>query len=512
MKTFKKALSIILGAAMILSCVAGMQISASAEGNTLDLKVGTATVDNGVVTVPVVVDANTGFQALTVPVSYDDAVLDLVSAEKNAKFAGDLGDSAVVGPTDANPFKMMWAYALTTENVTATGTIATLTFNVVEGATAESTDITLNVTEAWDVAKDDVVATATAGTVDLVKEPVGPVVDSTLNAQGTSLGFGTSSLQLTFRYMQNNLNKYYDVELVIVPEKYDTLTFNLVETPEEIVIPKEKLNVIGNVFYTYIYEDIQLYELGLDIDYYVRAYDDDGDNVADYVSDVVSVSPAGSLKELYATLSANAETNAKLLTVITDTLIVGDEAAKYFGKVGSDLANADSIIDEFDTSRATSEIATVNDTDIHNATNSNFGTVSSCANWVFKSAAIGKAPYFSYRIKTGGIDINKLSFTVSYTQTTGMGTTGTYTKTFTSADTDNLYAAGTAFIMFKFDEVGLADGDADIDIVANYDGAEVFNAKYSLETYLGSNLDNESLGAISSALVKLGISCSAYFA
>ena len=59
MKTLKKALSIILGVAMILSCVAGMQISASAEGNTLDLKVGTATVDNGVVTVPVVVDANT---------------------------------------------------------------------------------------------------------------------------------------------------------------------------------------------------------------------------------------------------------------------------------------------------------------------------------------------------------------------------------------------------------------------------------------------------------------------
>ena len=168
MKTLKKALSIILGVAMILSCVAGMQISASAEDanpSAVALEVGTATVADGVVTVPVEVTSNPGFQALTLEVGYEEAVLDLVSAEKNAKFAGDLGDSAVVGPTDANPFKMMWAYALTTENVTATGTIATLTFNVVEGATAESTDITLNVTEAWDVAKDDVVATATAGTV-----------------------------------------------------------------------------------------------------------------------------------------------------------------------------------------------------------------------------------------------------------------------------------------------------------------------------------------------------------
>ena len=87
MKTLKKALSIILGVAMILSCVAGMQISASAEGNTLDLKVGTATVDNGVVTVPVVVTNNPGFQTLAVTVGYDNTVLALTGAVKNAEFA-----------------------------------------------------------------------------------------------------------------------------------------------------------------------------------------------------------------------------------------------------------------------------------------------------------------------------------------------------------------------------------------------------------------------------------------
>ena len=165
MKTFKKALSIILGAAIMLSCLFGMQVSVAAEGTTLDVAVGEATVADGVVTVPVEVKNNPGFQALTVTVAYDNTVLTLTNAVKNTKiFTAE--DSAVFGPTDANPFKMMWAYALTTENVTATGTIATLTFNVVEGATAESTDITLNVSEAWDVAKDDVVATATAGTVE----------------------------------------------------------------------------------------------------------------------------------------------------------------------------------------------------------------------------------------------------------------------------------------------------------------------------------------------------------
>ena len=102
----------------MLSCVAGMQVSDAAEG-TVALSVGEATVADGVVTVPVVVDANTGFQSLAVTVSYDDAVLDLVSAEKNAKF-GATDDVAAFGPYDANPFKMMWAYAYNTENVTAT--------------------------------------------------------------------------------------------------------------------------------------------------------------------------------------------------------------------------------------------------------------------------------------------------------------------------------------------------------------------------------------------------------
>lgn len=494
MKTLKKALSIILGLAIMLSCVAGMQVSVAAEG-TVALSVGEATVADGVVTVPVVVDANAGFQSLAVTVSYDDAVLDLVSAEKNAKF-GAADDVAAFGPYDANPFKMMWAYAYSTENVTATGTIATLTFNLVD-ETAETADITLAVTEAWDVAGNEVAATtAEKETVDLV---TGPTVDPSLVVAGASVGYGVSSLQIGFRVRKTVIQKYDSMQLVIIPQKYDTTSFNLVD-PEEIVVPL----AVGGTFTTYNYTDIYLYELGLNIDYLLRAYDAEGNLVA--VSETFTTSAASYLKTQYA-----ASTDSKFRTLVADTLVVGAEAAKNFGKEGSDLANAPSILEGFDTSEASATYGNLNTVNTHDAIDAAWGTASTCAHQSRISVSIGKVPYFTYRVKGGSsLDINKLSFTVSYTQATGAGgATAPYSKTFTAAD-GSVYKSGS-FIMFKFDQIGLLDGDKDISIVANYDGANVFNATYSIQTYLGANTTS-TIGDFAVALIKLGASAGIYMA
>ena len=166
MKTFKKALSIILGAAIMLSCLFGMQVSVAAEGTTLDVAVGEATVADGVVSVPVVVTNNPGFQTLAVTVGYDNTVLTLTGAAKNAEFATAKAPGndvpAEVGEISPDFKTIQWAYVA--EAVTAEGTIATFTFAVAEGVTAESTEITLTLAEAWDGA-NDVTANATAGTV-----------------------------------------------------------------------------------------------------------------------------------------------------------------------------------------------------------------------------------------------------------------------------------------------------------------------------------------------------------
>ena len=178
MKTLKKALSVILGLAIMLSCVMGMQVSVAAEGTNLKLAVGKATVDGTTVKVPVNVVTNPGFAQLAVEVNYDANVLELVSGDKNKAFS-DSVDAGAFGPTTANPFRMMWAFwgvdgteANGNANITATDTIATLTFKVVDD-TVGTTNIDIEVTEAWDVNGDDVAATATAtgGTVNFVTEP-----------------------------------------------------------------------------------------------------------------------------------------------------------------------------------------------------------------------------------------------------------------------------------------------------------------------------------------------------
>ena len=290
------------------------------------------------------------------------------------------------------------------------------------------------------------------------------------------------------------------MELVIIPQKYDTTNYNLVAEPTEIVVPYASLAGTGT-FRTYAYTDIFLYELGLEIQYMLRGTDAKGNPVQ---SPVYSTSPAAYLKNLYGQSS----TTEALRTVITDTLIVGDESAKSMSinNPDSDLAKASSIIEGFDISKATPSVDTYNTVDTHNATNADWGDGSTGTHRMSKSVAIGKAPSVSWRIRGGSsIDLDKFSVRVTYSRVDGTGATVNYDKTFTSANTANIYKSGS-FAFFKFDEIGLVAGNADLNIVATYDGAEVFNAVYSAETYLGANMDSSSIGGIATALIKLGIS------
>ena len=327
----------------------------------------------------------------------------------------------------------------------------------------------------------------------------GPAIDDTLVFAGAAVGFGTSSLQVNFRIRNNLLTKYSNMELVIIPQKYDATTLNLVEDVEEIVVPYAKLAGTGT-FRTYAYADIYLYELGLEIQYMLRGVDTNGNTV---VSPTYSTSPANYLKTL-------TPSDDLMATLIADTLVAGEKAAIAFGAEGSDLAAAPSILEGFDYSAATEEfnMESCNKVDTHNATNADWGDGSTGTHRMSKSVTIGKVPYISYRIRGGSsIDLDKLSVNVTYTQITGVGTTAQYNRTFTSADTANLYKNGS-FVLFKFDAIGLGDGNSDITFVATYDGAEVFNSEYSIETYFYNNMNSLStdLQELATALLKLGSS------
>lgn len=505
-KLFKKALACCLVAALALTCFVGA-LTVNAENATGSAVVTGTTVTEGAdeATVKVTLTSNDakGIHAAIVTVSSDfGAITSVVDADETNNFWVDEGD------INGNTFLVQ----ARSNEVNATEINLNVTFKA-ETAPAVGTypvAITAGTVPAasWDEVVTEFTTLTGADIVVEADEPevIEPVVDSALKFQGASVGFGTSSLQINFRVRNTVLALYDDMEVVIIPQKYDMTTLNLVAEPTEIVINKADLAAAGSTMKSYLYTDIQLYELGLDIDYMLRAYDAEGNLVA--ISDTFTTSPATYLKTSYGSSS-----DAKFRTLVTDTLIVGDEAATNMANsyTDSDLAKATSIIDGFDISEATATVDSYNTVDEFNSYNADYGSTNKATHWVRKSVSIGKVPFITYRVRdtASALDLEKLAFNVSYTQVSADGTETAYNETFTTANGDISVSSG--WISFKFDAIGLQDGDKDIFVEVSYDGTVVCDSTYSVETYLGANMSG-SLGGLATALIKLGISFRAYSA
>ena len=488
MKTLKKALSIILGLAIMLSCVAGMQVSVAAEG-TVALSVGEATVADGVVTVPVVVDANAGFQSLAVTVSYDDAVLDLVSAEKNAKF-GAADDVAAFGPYDANPFKMMWAYAYSTENVTATGTIATLTFNLVD-ETAETADITLAVTEAWDVAGNEVAATtAEKETVDLV---TGPVLDTSIE-QGNSYAAVNDTISLVFLLKHKTVtNAGYDDYKVEFSRQTFTNQYMYNETLD--VQDVAKTTATSSTSY-YQYSGIGMYEMNIPIIVTVKCYKD-SEYVA-YNQFTLNV------KDMIIAVYNNANTADSMKTLIVDLLNLGAEAQKYFGTEGTDLADVKLPTEGFDVEQTTvfdpESLATTENYELGEGYADSGITASFNLN-------IAKNPGVYYvigKMATGSYPRADVVIETAYTN--GLNS---------NVVTDNVVGTDATFAgsryYYVFNKVAFYDLSQVVTTTVKHNGNTVVTIEYTVESYIKKNYTSDTQGELLIALAKFSKSARYHF-
>jgi len=318
----------------------------------------------------------------------------------------------------------------------------------------------------------------------------GAIQDDTLVIAGASVGYDTSSLKFTFRVKKTMFAKYDTVKLAITAQKYDTSTFNLTD-PTVLSLGEDQLTSAGS-FYTYVYTDIQLYELGLNYTYRLEGYDSEGNLVA--YSATTTSSIAQKLKELAATSEDPA-----LLATITDTLVVGDEAVEYFAIEGSDAANAPSILTGFDTSHATASLGTLNTVNDFVAYNDSFGTTSSATYRVYQpTVAIGKVPYISMRIRNAA----SLGERIAVSFTCGE-----------NAPVDGTFTVAGSYLNCTFDAISLIDSNADITFTVTLDGDTAFTYTYSIETYYDNAITNSSATAqISTALAKLGVSARALFA
>jgi len=329
-----------------------------------------------------------------------------------------------------------------------------------------------------------------------VLTPAEPVVDSNIVFANVSAGLASTSVQFSFRLRQNVMASYADFDMVLVPDKYDTTDFDLVENPTEIVVNKTDFATPNATFYNYAYTDIQLYELGLNIQYYIKAYDANGNYVAR--SEYYNISPAEAIKTLIGQTS-----NAKMKTALVDLLVVCDEAAQLFGAnyPESDLANAASVLTGVDLSLATPSTPDLAVVDGFEASNANFGTASTSTYRVLMSASVQKVPVLTYRLgdkAANRIDTSKLSMTISYTSVDNTSHTVTVSG-------DDWVRSGN-FISYNYDDIGLHDSATTITAVATYDGQPAFTKTYTVETFLNNNLANATLGDMMNALAKFGYS------
>lgn len=416
--------------------------------------------------------------------SYENGVLTLLLASKEAANVHLVSSATVTIPATKDESASKYYIALTNIQVATTGTAdAPDSFIAIDGVNADG---------------------AVANVVPVVNETAGPAVDPALVFYRTSLAYGTSSLEFNFRIATTVLDLYSNVEVVIIPQKYDMTTLNLVEDPEEFVIAKKDLAAAGSKYKQYTYKDIQLYELGLNIDYMLRAYDAEGNLVA--TSETFNTSIA----KLLAENAADTTKSAAYRTLCVDTLIVCDEVMKNVAKsyTTSDLAEAvaaGSVLDGVDTSIATQTIKACNTVNNFVSHDSNY-LQSTSTHQIRSSVAIGKVPYINFRVKDqkNALDLNKLEVRVQYTSKDSAGE-HPYDKTFSGANLTD----GT-FINCTFDEVGFHDSDKDILFTVYYDGAKKCEWTYSIETYLDGLKDSSTTGAQMTALIKLGQSFRTY--
>ena len=157
----KKALAILVAVMLIATvCMTASAASCTLAFGTVEVAEGTATVD-----VPLNITANDGIWALIVEASYDTSKLEFVSAAAPS----DGGFNLLANELTAGTVKLVFD-AKEMANVTATGAIATLTFNV-KAAAGDEIAIAANLPDAEsniNVDGDNVDVTAAAGAVKVV--------------------------------------------------------------------------------------------------------------------------------------------------------------------------------------------------------------------------------------------------------------------------------------------------------------------------------------------------------
>ena len=198
----KKILSVIL---VVLMCVGVCPIStlAANEEFVVTAEGGMALV-GGKITVPVVVTKNSGWRALEIRVSYDADVLEIECPNHDdSSYCSEFSAPSITKKEDfempvkyasnnlgvtsprhtANPYIFQWAYPTISEDITETGTYATITFKVKDEAALGETTVGLYIDVITNCNYEHPTTLTNDATVNVVDEFPVPVAPTTVKGK-----------------------------------------------------------------------------------------------------------------------------------------------------------------------------------------------------------------------------------------------------------------------------------------------------------------------------------------
>lgn len=157
------------------------------------------------VEVPLRISENPGVIATRLSVSYDADTLTLVGVEDG----GILGEYTFGKELSANPYVLMWENGLATEDYTASGILATLTFRIHDDAVAGTAAVSLNYDpdEIYNVDLDNVGFSKIAGGVTITEKPQ-PVLPESVTITPTDIALAAgNSAQLIASVLPLNVDE-----------------------------------------------------------------------------------------------------------------------------------------------------------------------------------------------------------------------------------------------------------------------------------------------------------------
>ncbi len=111
----------------------------------------TTSSDGKTLTVNLSISGNSGFVALTVDAKYDDKILKLKSTKNGEIFEDIFVTSQTI---DVNPYRLLWLEATVSEDIKTNGVLATYTFEILNSAAVDNTEIVFEVKETSNLAGD----------------------------------------------------------------------------------------------------------------------------------------------------------------------------------------------------------------------------------------------------------------------------------------------------------------------------------------------------------------------